>query len=492
MSRFQSRHRIPLHALLLIAFWLLAGACSNLPLGGMASRETDTLRHLVILYTNDEHGWMEPYQNTGGAAGMIRRWQQQEGLGSNDHLLILSGGDMWTGPALSTALEGESMVEVMNQMGYQAAAIGNHDFDFGIEALEDRLAEAEFPFLSANIRERETGDIPSFVQPYMVLNVNGIKIGIVGLTTTETRVDTKPGHVEHLDFLDYRDVVPTFTRRAREDGAELLMIVGHTCAAQTRQLAPLAAEHGVSIIGGGHCHEEINEVVQGVRLIESGFFMRGYVRIELLFDTSTDTLEELRVEQISNTGARTDRTVSESMEAWRAQIDPALWNPIGYADRSIDRQSEMMSALLVEPWLAAWPTADVAIADPRYVQQDLYPGELSAATIVGLLSTSNELVEIDIPGEALIEIIESRGPLVAGLQVDSYQLWSGELIEPQKQYRLLIPDTLYAGGYYYELSQFDPEPIFTGIDWREPAINWIASLESSRSQPLESFLSGSP
>ncbi len=59
---------------------LVLGACNILPSGGLASRQTETLRHLVILYTNDEHGWMDPYQNTGGSAGMAYKWRQREGL----------------------------------------------------------------------------------------------------------------------------------------------------------------------------------------------------------------------------------------------------------------------------------------------------------------------------------------------------------------------------------------------------------------------------
>jgi 2',3'-cyclic-nucleotide 2'-phosphodiesterase (5'-nucleotidase family) len=295
-----------------------------------------------------------------------------------------------------------------------------------------------------------------------------------------------------LDFLDYRDVIPTFTQRARDEGAELLMIVGHMCAAQTRQLAPLAAEHGVSIIGGGHCHEEVNEIEQGVHLIESGFFMRGYVRIEMLFDTESDQIVEVEVEQVSNR-SRADQQISDIMDAWRSRSKPSLWEVIGYADESIDRTSPEMAAMLLRPWLSAWPDAQIALADPRYVQQDLYPGSISPSTIIGLLSTTNELVEIEITGAQLIEIVDKRRPLVAGLiEDDLYRLRDGNPIDPDSTYRLLVPETLYAGGYYYEFFRFDPEPTFTGLDWRQPPIDWIASLNTTRAQPLNQYLAANP
>ena len=77
-----------------------------------------------------------------------------------DESLIISGGDMWTGPAISTWFEGEGMVEVMNEMGYAAAAIGNHEFDFGLEVLRARAFEATFPFVSANVRPVAGADLP--------------------------------------------------------------------------------------------------------------------------------------------------------------------------------------------------------------------------------------------------------------------------------------------------------------------------------------------
>ncbi|MCI0828483.1 MAG: hypothetical protein J4N73_12030, partial [Chloroflexi bacterium] len=67
----------------------------------------------MILYTNDEHGWMDRYQNTGGSAGMAYKWRQREGLTKDGPFLVLSGGDLWTGHALSTVWEGESITDVM-------------------------------------------------------------------------------------------------------------------------------------------------------------------------------------------------------------------------------------------------------------------------------------------------------------------------------------------------------------------------------------------
>ncbi|HJX40374.1 MAG TPA: hypothetical protein VJ345_02840, partial [Anaerolineales bacterium] len=77
----------------------LAAGCSTRLFG---HGQTETVRQLTILYTNDEHGWMEPYQETAGAAGVARLWREREDVTADGPFLVLSGGDMWTGPALST------------------------------------------------------------------------------------------------------------------------------------------------------------------------------------------------------------------------------------------------------------------------------------------------------------------------------------------------------------------------------------------------------
>ena len=488
-----SRHKRSLHIGLLAAVIVsaLLGACGGLLSGGLASRPTESVRYLKVLYTNDEHGWMEPYQNTGGSAGMAYQWRQREAWTEDGPFLVLSGGDMWTGHALSTVWEGKSMTDVMNAMGYDAAAIGNHDFDFGLEALVEHDGQAKFPFLSANIRERDTGEVPDFAVPYFVTEVNGIKVGLIGLTTIETKVDTQPSHVAELNFLPYADVLPDIAKRARADGAELLMIIGHVCAAESRALAPVAAELDIRFIGGGHCHQEINETVNGVRLVESGFFNRSYTRIDLLFDKETGKIVEMESEFVPNRAGREDPEIAALIEDWRARTDDAIWEVIGYANPSIDRKSPEMAELLLEPWLEAWPTADAALASSRYVQQDLFQGDITSATIIGLLSTTNELVEVEITGAQLIEILETHGPLVAGVveEDESYRFSDGSSFDMEALYRVLVPEALYSGGNYYQLFKFDPEPTYTGIDWRQPPIDWIRSVSSTEREPINGFLS---
>jgi len=157
-----------------VSFTLVVNSCNE-------NQETPLpeKKILTVFYTNDEHGWMEPFDDlAGGASGMLGRWKEVEGYDGKDSFLVLSGGDMWTGPAISSWFKGESMVNVMNAMGYDAAAIGNHEFDFTVEVLTNNMSKMNFPLLSANIKEKNSGNIPSFAKPYLITK-SGLNLIII-------------------------------------------------------------------------------------------------------------------------------------------------------------------------------------------------------------------------------------------------------------------------------------------------------------------------
>ena len=470
-------------------FSLLAiglGSCRGSPM-----EESETVRHLILLYTNDEHGWMDAYQNTGGAADLMYKWRTREKYDESDErFIILSGGDMWTGPALSTATRGESMIDVMNAMGYSAAALGNHEFDYELENLQARAAQANFPFLSANLSYREDGSFPEFADPYVILDTNGLRVGILGLTTKETKIDTKPEAIADLEFGEYNETIETYVPRMREEGADLILLISHLCAGDTGKLAPLAAEHDIAVIGGGHCHREINEVADGTRIVESGYFMRGYTRLDLLFDTVEDEVILAEAEFVPNKEGRADEEISEIIETWRGKVDPELWEVIGYTEGEIDRRTPMMDEIVSGSWLRAYPEADVALASRRYMQQDIEAGDITRGIILGVLATDNRIIEVSLTGEELIHTIISRDPMTAGITEDGeeYVLSDGSSVLVDGIYQVLIPHSLYHGGNYYEFHLFDESPVDIGMNWREPVISWIQSLNTSRDNPLDQLL----
>jgi 2',3'-cyclic-nucleotide 2'-phosphodiesterase/3'-nucleotidase len=239
---------------------------------------------------------MSGEDNHGGAATMMHLWETEEGYTQDGPFLILSGGDTFTGPAISSWFDGESMVEVMNEMGYDAAAVGNHEFDYGIEGLLQRAAQATFPYLSANIFSQTTGTQADFVLPYVIHEVSGIKIGIIGLSSRATPRTTMPTYVAGLEFIAYSQALNDVVPQIKAEGAQVIVVVSHLCSYEMLALAPQAKELNIALIGGGHCHERFAQVLDDVALVEAGSNLRAYGRIDIEFDTSSDTIKNITPE----------------------------------------------------------------------------------------------------------------------------------------------------------------------------------------------------
>jgi len=447
-------------------------------------------RQITILYTNDEHGWMEPTATTGGAAGLMGLWRQKEGYNEDKPYLILSGGDMWTGPAISTWFKGESMVEVMNAMDYSATAIGNHEFDFKIDGLKQRMAQSTFSYLAANIKDKNTGALAEFATPYIVKEVNGIKVGIIGLASTSTPWTTFPDHVTDYNFTPYQSALMDAIPQAKADGAELIIVIGHITRSEMQSLVPLAQQYGVAVIGGGHSHEKVATIIDHTAIIESGSNMIAYSKVELIFDSEADTLVQMNVSQHDNTGDSPDAEITAIVEKWHGLMDLELAHVIGYADQEIDQRSNEMYNMVTDSWLYTYPNADVSLTNTGGIRQSIPAGNITLGTIVGVLPFENNIVELELTGTQLIDCLDYL--IVGGMStIGGYYMSDGRPVYPDSIYSVLTTDYLYARTDY-NFHLYDADPYATSIHYRQPVIDWIKSLNTSSQNPLNQYLDENP
>lgn len=447
---------------------------------------SDSIVQLVILYTNDEHGWMEATDTHGGAAGMMGLWRQNEGYTEDGNFLILSGGDVWTGPAISTWFRGESMIDVLNAMGYDAAVIGNHEFDFQVTGLNERREQADFPFLSANIRLRSAGEIPDFAVPYTVIEVNGVRVGVIGLSAINTPSTAFPDYVSDYNFIDYDTALRETVPQVIGAGAELLIVVGHICHSEMAELAAEAAELGITLIGGGHCHETVNRNINGVVIIEAGAYLEKYARVNIVFNRETDTVERIEHSMHVNQGGTPDPEIAAFVSTWRDRTDDQLSEVIGYVEAEIGRGSAAMYNMITDSWLWAFPSADISISNTGGVRQSIPGGNITLAAIVGVLPFENSIVLLELTGERLINCLDDSLFVGGMTTVGGYFLADGTPIDNNTVYNVLITDFIYSA--YNGFATADPEPYVTGVNWRQPVIDWINSLDTTPQNPLDQYL----
>jgi len=473
---------------------------------------------ITILHTNDEHGWLQPYAawgspiTEGGAANLMGRFTQIEGYAPEaDGFLLLSAGDNWTGPSISTWFEGKPMVEVMNAMGYDVSVIGNHEFDFGRDALNERIAEADFPFLSANIYYKGTTNLADFMTPYVIKEVNGVNVGIVGLTTTSTPWTTHPKNITDLDFGDYEEALRREVPNMRAEGAELIIVEAHVCTSNLVPLAEAVSDLNITLMEGGHCHDTFVGQVGDTLIVESHWAMRAYGRTELVLDPVTYdvvdyTQEVIFNEYVTDEGNPVvpDAQVQTIVDYWQDQTDQVMGQVIGYTETGLPRRSWKQVNYVLDSWLWAYGTADFSISNWGGFRADIDPGDITVGDIVGVLPFENRIVDCAITGAQLVENLECCGGAVAGFTytyhydeddqtvIDSVTLADGSPLDMAATYHVLVNDFMYAGGDGYLFGQQDPYGYDTSIQWRQPVIDWTEAQNTSVDNPIDPLIDDQP
>ena len=494
-----------IHGLLLLIAILLLASCAtpSLPATPAAPAPTATSAPapaaneaitLTVLYTNDEHGWFMGKKEGQGAANMMGLWQEKFGYDAADSRFIaLSGGDNWTGPAASTWFKGESMVDVMNAMGYDASAVGNHEFDFGLNELKLRAQQADFPYLAANLHNKSDGKVPTNlgVKPYVILDAGGVKVGVIGLANVGTPKVTNPANVSGFDFAPYVETLQEVVPQARADGADIILVPSHLCNEELRRLAPKVKALDITLFGGGHCHQILDEKAGGAVLLASGSYLQNFAWATISYDPAT---KEARVTDDGvepNAGGRADAAVAAIAQKWQDEADAALSDPIGYLAETIPQRSKTMQALITETWLLGYPNADVAITNLGGMRDDLPAGPVSMASIISVMPFDNVLIDVKLTGAQLREVISGQeGRAAVGGMHRKGMGWvlnkSGEPLADDAVYHVLVNDFMYAGGDHYDLlAEADPQAYNTSIDWRQPLVDWIIAQNSTPEKPLD-------
>jgi 5'-nucleotidase len=256
-------------------------------------------RRLTIVGINDTHGALlatpsrrDGQGETGGADwfGGYLAAIRAEAKESGGAVIVLDGGDEFQGTLISNQFRGASVTEVYNALGVAAAALGNHEFDFGVPVLRERIAQAKYPILAANVFLKGTRRRPVWLRPSALLDAGGIKVGIVGLATVSTPITTNPVNVSDLEFVEGGPVAAAEADALRAQGATVVVICAHAGPRppdEEIQRVAEAVQGKVDAIVSGHHHVAIGPpplLVGNIPIVQSGAKLSAFSTIELTLD----------------------------------------------------------------------------------------------------------------------------------------------------------------------------------------------------------------
>ncbi len=248
---------------------------------------------------------------------------------------MISAGDMIQGNNWANLFQGESVIELVNEIRFDAMVLGNHEFDFGQEVLKKRISEATFPVLGANV-EGLGG-----LRPYIIKDLKGVKIAIIGVTTEDTPASTHPKNVAGLRFLSPIDTVEKYLKELKGK-ANVMVVLSHIGYPADRMLAERVK--GIDVIVGGHTHTKITKPVKvGETLIVQAWeHGKALGVLNLTIEGGKIVEADGYLEEIKPKTDQEHQAVLNIVKKYNQKLDAVLNEPVGETEVDLDGESVRM------------------------------------------------------------------------------------------------------------------------------------------------------
>lgn len=459
---------------------------------------------ISLITVNDFHGAMNGDAKNPGISKLVSYLKNEEKDNKNG-TLILSAGDMFQGTADSNLLYGSSVVTAMNEAGFDAMVLGNHEFDWGLDKLKARIAASKFPYLGANLIDKAAGKTADFVKPYVIIEKNGINVGLIGIVTPETATKTKPDIVAPFEFRDPATVVNALVPEVKKAGADVIVVLSHLGAlkdSKTGEITGEAAElakavTGVDAIIGGHTHADVFGFVNNIPIVANNYNGRSVGHIDIFMDTETKAVTN-RVPYLDGSAiiAPEDARVTNWYKLIQAMIAPVKNEVLGKASADFPHSPKETQVTLLGNWVTdvmrTVVKADIAIQNGGGLRRDLPAGDVTMGLLYEIMPFDNTLFTMDLTGKQVRAAIEHgimspdfnpgqfSGVMVkydstkpAGERIVEITLADGTALEDEKLYKVVTNDFQADGGDKYTMFLEGQNRYNTNIPVREILVDEI-------------------
>ena len=491
---------------------------------GATETEQDLTGHIVILHTNDVHGAIGEYAKVAA----LKQAYQAAGA----YVLLADAGDFIQGDPTVSASQGKTAIELMNLAGYDVAAPGNHEFDYGYPNLKTLAGEADFPILAANVRYDNAaalGDQTTFT------TTDGKKIGIFGLDTPETATKAHPDKIKGVSFLaaqEMFDCAQAQVDALKADGCDYIICLGHLGidaeSTGNRSIDLLEKVTGIDVFIDGHSHstlEEIKEATNGTGkvgdtvLTSTGTKLANVGMVDISPDGTIST-SSLATSELTVTP---DAKVVARAEEIQKEIDADYGTVFAKTEVALDGEKANVRTgetnlgdLIADAML--WQAGlldegvDAAVTNGGGIRASIAAGDITKKDINTVLPFGNTLYVVKVTGAELLEALEASTyctpeaiggfPQVAGIeftvntgaQFDTKELYpgstygkpasinrvmiqtvGGEAFNPEETYTIVTNDFMGAGGDTYYAFKAASSGYDSGVPLDEVVMDYITS-----------------
>ncbi|MFQ5612325.1 MAG: bifunctional metallophosphatase/5'-nucleotidase [Anaerolineae bacterium] len=453
---------------------------------------------LTVLHTNDVHARILQFNRFGGSCGeddaaegkcfggvARRKTMIDQVRAEGGNVVLLDGGDQFQGTLFYNQYKGEAAQTFMNALGYDAMAVGNHEFDDGPEVLARFIAGANFPILSANIDASQEPSLADLLKPFAVLEIGGEQIGVIGYTTEDTAILSSPG--PNVAFNNIEESVAAAVAELEAMGVNKIIAVSHSGFNRDRQVA--AAVDGLDVIVAGHTNTFLSNTDEDAEgpypvvvnspngnpvLLVSDFTWGKYLgRLDVTFDADGVPVSWEGEPILLDASVAEDPDILAQAEALNEPLAELRNTIVGSAavdlngDRASCRFEECnMGNLIADAivWATSAQGTQIAIQNGGGIRASIPAGDVSLGDVLEVLPFGNTIATFELSGADVVAALENgvsraenpenegtgRFPQVAGLRYS----WNPDLPEGS---RIVSVEVKNEDGSY---SPIDPNAIY--------------------------------
>lgn len=466
---------------------------------------------LRILSTNDVHGALvtEPKdwsrgRGVGGVA-VLDALMDSARAQCNCTVLRLDGGDEMQGTLESNLVHGRSVVEAFNMLGLDAATVGNHEFDWGVDTLRARMRQAHYPWLLANVYDSTSGGRPTWARPWAMLQAGSLRVAVVGYITGETKQIVKAENVAGLAFPGGAAALAGVLDTVHAQHPDLVILVAHAgavcdstgCHGEIMDLARALPPGSVDAIVAGHTHRLNNTMVNGIPIVQARSSGTALGVMDLL-----ETPDGKRHWRVAVWDTFADKVTPDSAETalvagYQRTTDALASRGVTVLADSLLRDGKAgQYALgnLIADAQRETAGADVAIMNNGGIRDDLPRGQVTYRQLFELQPFGNNMVKATVTGRVIRLALEHA---VAGGHPDAHiagmtatfdrtrpdgrrivsVLVRGKPLRDDRTYTIAVNDFMSTGGSGFTM--------FNGLGWRvvgltdlDALVQWLGRQKS--------------
>jgi 2',3'-cyclic-nucleotide 2'-phosphodiesterase/3'-nucleotidase/5'-nucleotidase len=446
--------------------------------------------HVQLLGINDFHGQLDYSTKVngkpvGGIEYLAGYLKEREATNPSNTLMVEAGDLVGASRPVSALLQDEPTVRFMNELGFDVGTIGNHEFDEGVAEMQRLIyggtnpkteefnhgafEGAAFPYVVANVVDEKTNE--SILPPYVVKEVNGVKIGFIGVVTTETPTIVTPSGVAGVKFTDEVEAINKYAKELESKGVKSIVVLAHdpgTSAADgsnpTGKVVDMAKaiDPEVDVIYGAHDHKYLNSTVNGKLLVQSYSYGTAFSDVDLTIDPITQDIVTKKAEVVSTfqDDQHLDAGIKAELDVYKAYVAPITSQVVGQAAAPISRTAnasgETALGNLIADGMRLQTGADFGFMNVGGIRDEIKKaGDITWGDLFAIQPFGNDVVTEKITGEQVRTLLNQQWSLTTYakiMQISGLKYtWTDNLPVGQKVLDIYLPDG----------KKIDPKAVYT-------------------------------